>query len=69
MVIMGKKGVLSDFESGMVPVGLVFQKVLIPWDFHTQPFARFAENGLKKRKYPVSSSCLGPNALLMPEVR
>lgn len=33
---------------------------------------RFTENGpekKKKRKYPVSSSSLGKNALLMPEVR
>ncbi len=69
---MRKKGDLSDFECGVV-VGarrtVVFQKLLICWDFHTQPSLGFAENGLKKRKYPVSRSSLGENALLLPEVR
>ncbi len=69
---MGKKGDLSDFERGMV-VGAdglvwVFQKLLIYWDFHTQPSLGFTENGLKKRKYPVSGSCVDENALLMSEV-
>ncbi len=36
---------------------------------HTQPSLRFTENGLKKRKYPVSGSCVDENALLMSEVR
>ncbi len=70
---MGKKGDLSDFERGMV-VGArglvwVFQKLLIYWDFHAQPSLGFTENGLKKRKYPVSGSCVDENALLMSEVR
>ncbi len=70
---MGKKGDLSDFEREMV-VGArrlvwVFQKQLICWDFHTQPSLGFTENGPKKRKYPVSSSCVDENALLMSEVR
>ncbi len=48
---MGKKGDLSDFESGMV-VGTdglvwVFQKLLIYWDFHAQPSLGFTENGQK----------------------
>jgi len=29
----------------------------------------FTENGQKTRKYPVSGSSVGENALLMPEVR
>ncbi len=29
----------------------------------------FTENGLKKRKYPVSGSCVDENASLMSEVR
>ncbi len=43
----------------LVPDGLVwvFQKLLIYWDFHSQPSLGFTENGLKKRKYPVSGSC------------
>ncbi len=55
----------------LVPDGLVwvFQKLLIYWDFHTQPSLGFTENGLKKRKYPVSGSCVDENALLMSEVR
>ncbi len=70
---MGKKGDLSDFERGMV-VGArqavrVFKKQLIYWDFHVQPSLRFTENGLKKRKYPVSGSCVDENTLLMSEVR
>ncbi len=66
----GKKGDLRDFERGMV-VGArlvwVFQKLLIYWDFHAQPSLEFTENGLKKRKYPVSGGCVDENALLMSE--
>ncbi len=47
----------------------VFQKLLIYWDFHIQPSLGFTENGPKKRKYPVSGSCVDENALLMSEVR
>ncbi len=68
---MGKKWDLSDFESGMVvvPDGLIweFQKLLIYWDFHAQPSLGFTENGSKKRKYPVSCSCVDENALLRLE--
>jgi len=39
------------------------------WDHHTQPSLGFTENGPKKRKYAVSGSIVGENALLMPEVR
>ncbi len=41
----------------------VFQKLLIYWDFHAQPFLGFKENGPKKRKYPVSGSCVDENCL------
>ncbi len=44
-----------------------FQKLLIYWDFHTQPSLGFTENGPKKIKYPVSGSCVDDNALLMSE--
>ncbi len=71
---MGKKGDLSDLrtlnvEWLLVPYGLVvvFQKLLIYWDFHAQPTLGFTENGPKKRKYPVSGSCVDENALLMSE--
>ncbi len=40
----------------------VFQKLLIYWDFHTQPSLGFTENGPEKRKEDE-------NALLMSEVR
>ncbi len=70
---MGKKGDLSDFERGMVVgvrrSGLSISKLLIYWDFHTQPSLGFTENSPKKRKYPVSGSCVDENALLMSEVR
>ncbi len=36
---------------------------------HAQPSLGFTENGLKKRKYPVSGSCADENDLLMSEVR
>jgi len=47
----------------------VVQKLLIYWDFHAQPSLRFKEYGPKKRKYPVSVSSVGENALLMPDER
>ncbi len=47
----------------------VFQKLLIYWDLHTQPSLGFTENDPKKRKYPVSGSCVDENASLMSEVR
>ncbi len=60
-----------NVECLLVPDGLVwvFQKLLIYWDFHTQPSLGFTENGPKNRKYPVSGSCVDINALLMSEVR
>ncbi len=70
---MGQKGDLSDFDHGMVVgarrAGLAFQKLLICWDFSTQPSLGFTENRPKKRKYAVSGSCVDENALLMSEVR
>ncbi len=55
----------------LVPDGLVwvFQKLLIYWDLHMQPSLEITENGPKKRKYPVSGSCVDENALLISEVR
>ncbi len=61
---MGKKGDLSDFERGMVVgawrAGLSISKNADLLGFST-------ENGLKKRKYPASGSCVDENALLMSE--
>lgn len=44
-------------------------KLLLYWDFPTQPSSGFIGNGLKKRKYPWSVSSLGKNISLMAEVR
>lgn len=42
---------LSDFDSDVVAVARwVFKKLLIYWNFHTQPTMGLTENGLKKRK-------------------
>ncbi len=48
----------------LVPDGLVwvFQTLLIYWDFQALPSLGFTENGPKKRKYPVSGSCVDKNA-------
>jgi len=54
---------MGDFKRGMV----VFQK-LMHWD-HAQPSLRFTKNGQKKIIYPVSSSSVGKNTLLMSEDR
>ncbi len=56
-------------NGGMVVGGLSISKLLIYWDFHAQPSLGFTENGQKKRKYPVSGSCVDENALLRSEVR
>lgn len=37
--------------------------------FLTQPSLGFRENVLKKKTYPVSSSSLGKNVFLVPEVK
>ncbi len=47
----------------------ILKKLLIYWDVHAQPSLEFTENGPQKRKYPVSSSCVDGNALLISEVR
>ncbi len=62
---MGKKGDLSDFERGMV-VGARRAGLSI---LKTADLLRFTENGPKKRKYPLSGSCVDENALLKSEVR
>ncbi len=53
----------------LVPDGLVlvFQKLLIYFDFNAQLSLGFTENGPKKRNDPVSGSCVDINALLMSE--
>ncbi len=65
---MGKKGDLSDFERGMllVPDGLdwVFQKLLIFWDYHTQPSLGFTENALEKQKISSERQLCGRKCLV-----
>ncbi len=64
---MGKKRDLSVFERGMVvgarQAGLSISKTADLLGFSLG----FTENGPKKRKYPVSGSCVDENALLMSE--
>ncbi len=70
---MGKKRDLSDFERGMVVgarrAGLSISKNADLLGFPHTTISRVTENGPKKRKYPVSSSCVDENALLMSEAR
>ncbi len=70
---MGKKGDLSDctWDGCWCQTGWseYLKTLLIYWDFHTQPSLGFTVNGPKKRKHPVSGSCVDENALLMSEVR
>ncbi len=65
---MGKKGDLSDFENEMVvgarQAGLSISKTADLLGFSS---LGFTENDPKKRKYPVSGSCVEENALLMSE--
>ncbi len=65
---MGKKGDLSDFENEMVVgarrAGLSISKTADLLGFSS---LGFTENDPKKRKYPVSGSCVEENALLMSE--
>ena len=72
LIRMGKKGDLSDFERGMVVgarrAGLSISGTADLLGFSCTTISR-VENGPKKRKYPVSGSSVGENALLMPEVR
>ncbi len=64
---MGKKGDLSDYERGMVVggrwAGLNFSKTADLLGFSRTTTLGFTENGPKKRKYPVSGSCVVENAL------
>ncbi len=50
-----------------MPDGLVwvFHKLLIYWDFHTQPSLGFTENGPKNRKYPVSGRQICSNCVML----
>ncbi len=70
---MGKKGDLSYFERGMVVgvrrAGLSILKTADLLGFSSTTISRFTENGTKKRKYPVSGSCVDENALLISDVR
>ncbi len=70
---MGKKGDLSDFECGMVVgarrAGLSISKTADLLGFSHTTISRVYTIGPKKRKYPVSGSCVDENALLMSEVR
>lgn len=51
---LDKKGDLREFEHDMV----VAAQNLIYWEFPTQQSLEFTENGLKKRKCPVSHCSL-----------
>ncbi len=67
----GRKGDLSVFKRGMVVgarrAGLRILKTADLLGFSHTTSSGFTENGPKKRKYPVSSSCVDENALLMSE--
>ncbi len=60
---MGKKVDISDFEHGMFVCARRADLSI------SQPSLGFTENGPKKRKYPVSGSCVHENTLMMSEVR
>ncbi len=67
---MGKKGNLSYFECGMVVgarrAGLSISKIADLLGFSRRTISmrwRFTENGTKKRKYPVSGSCVDKKML------
>ena len=69
---MWKKGDLSDFERGLVVsarrAGLSISETADLLGFSRTTISRVTENGPKKRKYPVSGTLLGENALC-PEVK
>jgi len=66
---MGKKGDLSGFKCGMVVgtrrAGLSISETSDLLGFSRTTISGFTEIGLKKRKYPVSDSCVDENVLLM----
>ncbi len=68
---MGKKGDLSDFERGMVVgvrrTGLSISKTADLLRFSSTTISRVYREWSKKRKYPVSGSCVDENTLLMSE--
>ncbi len=74
---MWKKGDLSDSGRRMVVgarrAGLSISKTADLLGFSHTTISRerlfFTENGLKKKKCPVSGSCVDENALWMSEVR
>lgn len=63
-------GSWSDSTAGRV---WVHRKLLLYWDFHTQPSLGFTENTVvqekTKRKYLERGSCVDDNTLLMSKVR
>ncbi len=69
----GKKGDLSDSERGMVVgarrTGLSISQTADLLGFSHTTISRVYRERSEKRKYPVSSSCVDENALLMSEVR
>ncbi len=70
---MGKKGDLSDFEHGVVvgarQADLSISKTADLLRFSCTTISRVYRECPKRRKYPVSGSCVDENALLMSEVR
>lgn len=44
-------------------------EMLTYWDFPTQSFLKFTENGPKSRKYPASRISVEANATLMSDVQ
>ncbi len=68
---MGKKVDLSDFERGMVVgarrAGLSISTTADLLRFSRTTTSRVYRHVPKKRKYPVSGSCVDENALLMSE--
>ncbi len=74
---MGKKDDLSDFERGMVvgarraDLSISKNTDLLGFSHTTisRVYRGFTTFSVRKRKYPVSGSCVDENVLLMSEVR